>query len=278
MISSALLIASVTMISRAGGYEQDRLFSRLGHKRTLSYSPFLRHSVLHGIITVTQGTASDDNLRAMSQEKRLGWAALAMGLLGVAVMYLWPDKKWIGWTFLVAAALVFLAWIYLEIRPTHKAPDELPTLYLFYDPDARGRGILGCSDHTGLFLRTENGRVASKIRINSPDTISYSHKILRIRWTLPGKNVDSNPLPVKLLCVTVNHGTESTFNYIGGDQLPKFFDHKREEDPAELIVTLTYTNVSGRSCPERKFRIWRDTDPVRTLLSQGRIFCEPIKS
>jgi hypothetical protein len=70
----------------------------------------------------------------MSQEKRLGWAALAMGLLGVAVMYLWPDKKWIGWTFLVAAALAFLAWIYLEIRPTHKL-----------------RMNHGCCSHNALF-------------------------------------------------------------------------------------------------------------------------------
>jgi hypothetical protein len=214
----------------------------------------------------------------MSHEKRLGWVSLMLTLLGVAVFYLWPTQKWIGWTFLGAAAVAFLIWLHLEFRPSHKAPDELPTLYLFYDPDAGGRGVLGYSDHTGLFLRTENGRVASNIRIDSPDTISYSHKLLRIRWTHPGKNVDSNPLPVKLLCVTVNHGTESTFNYIGADQLPKFFDHKREEDLAELIVTLTYTNVSGHSCPERKFRIWRDTDPVRTLLSQGRIFCDPIKS
>jgi hypothetical protein len=126
----------------------------------------------------------------MSHEKRLGWASLVLTLLGVAVFYLWPTQKWIGWTFLGTAALAFLVAVHLEFRPSHKAPDELPTLYLFYDPDARGQGVLGYSDHTGLFLRTENGRVASNIRISSPDTISYSHKILRIRWTLPGKNVD----------------------------------------------------------------------------------------
>jgi hypothetical protein len=41
---------------------------------------------------------------------RLGLAGVALALFSIAAFYLWPDKKWIGWVCLVAAALLLLVW------------------------------------------------------------------------------------------------------------------------------------------------------------------------
>jgi hypothetical protein len=38
----------------------------------------------------------------MSLGDRLGWAGLIMAFLGIALAFLWPDKKWIGWLCLIA--------------------------------------------------------------------------------------------------------------------------------------------------------------------------------
>jgi hypothetical protein len=190
--------------------------------------------------------------------------------------YKGKSPTWAWFLAVIVAGLAWQLWDSLSAERAKSLPKELPRLYLFFDPNA-GRGVLGYSGHTGLFLRTENDLIASKVRISSNDTVSDSRKILRIRWTSPGQNVGNDPVPVKFSCVTVSNGIESTFNSIDADQLPKFFDHKREQDPAELIVTLAYTNVFGLPCPERKFKIWRDTDPVRTLLVRGRISCDPIE-
>jgi len=47
---------------------------------------------------------------------RLGLAGLIVGLIGVAVVYLLPDKKWVGWLFLATAFVLSLAWLRLDLR------------------------------------------------------------------------------------------------------------------------------------------------------------------
>lgn len=58
----------------------------------------------------------DDN-KGMSHEKRLGWAALVMGLLGTGALYLWPNERWIGWSVFSGGVVSGLIWAYLEIGP-----------------------------------------------------------------------------------------------------------------------------------------------------------------
>jgi hypothetical protein len=47
---------------------------------------------------------------------RLGFAGLIVGLLGIALMYLVPNKKWIGWVALILAAALGVAWGITEIE------------------------------------------------------------------------------------------------------------------------------------------------------------------
>jgi hypothetical protein len=57
---------------------------------------------------------------------RMGMLGAILALVSLAVTYLWPDKRWIGWLALVFAVLLFIAWGWLEIG------DELPRLQYKY--------------------------------------------------------------------------------------------------------------------------------------------------
>ena len=52
----------------------------------------------------------------MSFDSRIGLAGLLMALIGVAVAYLWPDKKWIGWACFCMAGILVIGWLTLEMR------------------------------------------------------------------------------------------------------------------------------------------------------------------
>jgi len=52
----------------------------------------------------------------MSLGDRLGFAGLLVAVIGVALVYLWPDKRWIGWLSLGIAAILAAGWATLEIR------------------------------------------------------------------------------------------------------------------------------------------------------------------
>jgi hypothetical protein len=47
---------------------------------------------------------------------RLGFAGLIVALFGIAAFYLWPDKKWIGLSSLIAAGALVIAWGIAEAR------------------------------------------------------------------------------------------------------------------------------------------------------------------
>lgn len=51
----------------------------------------------------------------MSIGDRLGIAGLILGLIGIALMYLWPNKKWIGWVALISAMALGVAWSVAEL-------------------------------------------------------------------------------------------------------------------------------------------------------------------
>jgi hypothetical protein len=57
----------------------------------------------------------------MSIGDRLGIAGVIVALIGIATIYLWPDKKWICWLALVLAACLVLIWVALEIKQTFGA-------------------------------------------------------------------------------------------------------------------------------------------------------------
>jgi hypothetical protein len=47
---------------------------------------------------------------ALDLGSRLGIVGVVLALFSIAALYLWPDKKWIGWVCLLAAALLLLVW------------------------------------------------------------------------------------------------------------------------------------------------------------------------
>ena len=54
--------------------------------------------------------------------ERLGVASLIVGLLGIAFIYLWPTKKYIGWLCLIAAIFSGLGWWWYELHPASSFP------------------------------------------------------------------------------------------------------------------------------------------------------------
>lgn len=52
----------------------------------------------------------------MSLGDRLGIVGLIVALVAIAVTYLWPDRKWIGWLSLLLAGSLLLSWAVLETK------------------------------------------------------------------------------------------------------------------------------------------------------------------
>jgi hypothetical protein len=52
----------------------------------------------------------------MGFDSRIGIAGLAVGVIGIAITLLWPDKKWVGWLFLVMGFGILLFWGVTEIK------------------------------------------------------------------------------------------------------------------------------------------------------------------
>ncbi len=61
----------------------------------------------------------------MEFSDRLGWVALIMAFVGIAITILWPTKRWIGWLSLCIAAVLGAAWSWFEFRPPLPAKHEI---------------------------------------------------------------------------------------------------------------------------------------------------------
>jgi hypothetical protein len=51
----------------------------------------------------------------MSLGDNLGVASLIVGCFGIAAVYLWPDKRWIGWAALLFAGVLVAGWAFVNI-------------------------------------------------------------------------------------------------------------------------------------------------------------------
>src|ERR1700722_8287667 len=58
----------------------------------------------------------------MAFSDRLGMASLIVAFFGIAAMYLWPDKKWIGWVCLVVAIISAVIWAGSELHLDGRKP------------------------------------------------------------------------------------------------------------------------------------------------------------
>ena len=53
----------------------------------------------------------------MTLGDRLGIAGLVVALIGISTVYLFPEKKWIGWFSLILAGCLLLGWGVMEVTP-----------------------------------------------------------------------------------------------------------------------------------------------------------------
>jgi hypothetical protein len=91
---------------------------------------------------------------AMSHEKRLGWSALVSGLLAPAAGILWPEQKWIGWTFFALCVISLLGWAYFEWFEK-EAPKERPLIRMNGSGLKVFEGLFGSNQDQYLSLYAE---------------------------------------------------------------------------------------------------------------------------
>lgn len=149
-----------------------------------------------------------------------------------------------------------------------KKERNFPELYLQYEDSYRNDFI-----NSGFFLCVEGERKAGNVEISSEETIGDGHVRLQMRWGNPGHPIGKTPVPVKAECVYQKDGANHLYHNRMGDQIYTFFDRKRD-NPRELIVTLNYTDLSGRVYPTRKFRVYQNAPYV----TDGKVSCEPVKA
>ena len=175
--------------------------------------------------------------------------------------------------FYVGAALLFLFGSLDAYRRKFVEAEQLkrerdvPQLYLAYQFNYRE--IDSC-----FYLRTEDGKISSNVKITCDEVDAkpfgnYTHPKLRLRWHTEGIRVGETMTPIIVGCVRFDPLSQSGIVYGGREsQIEQYFDCKKEP-PAEVIATLSYTDMAGNLCPKRQYRIWQDAPSSKT------IYCEP---
>ncbi len=176
----------------------------------------------------------------------------------------------LSWALMIAFAALFfivLEGSYRKLKDSKNVAVEVPELYLQYE-----EGYKNTLEYSAFFLRVEGERKASNVEISSEPTVGDNHVRLEMKWANPGHPIGTTTVPVKADCVYHKDGRSALYHGRGGDQIYTYFDHKRD-NPRELIVTLNYTDVGGRACPPRKFRVHQDAPHI----TDAKISCEPVR-
>jgi hypothetical protein len=127
--------------------------------------------------------------------------------------------------------------------------------------------------NSGFFLQVEGDRKAFDVAISSTPTVGQSHKRIAMQWEAPKSPIGHEAVPVRAFCVQYQQDVPHRFGGITGRQIHKFFDEKRDF-PNELEVTLTYKDVDGRVCPQRKVKVTSERDSIGNFA----IGCIPIEN
>jgi hypothetical protein len=177
-----------------------------------------------------------------------------------------------SYSFMATSALLFWLGAYISWLKKHRqlealqAAQRLPQLQLRYSPNVPNALV-----YSGFSLRADNELEASNVSVCSKETIGDGHVRLALRWEDFGHPIGRNPVPVKVMCGYYKEGTFHPYGGVAAEQINMFFDKKRD-NPRELIVTLTYTDMSGHVCPARRFKI------SQNLWQNREISCEPVAS
>ncbi len=60
----------------------------------------------------------------MGFDSRVGFASLLVGLLGLGITLLWPNRKWVGWIFILAGLGTLVFWVIAEVKHPSSSPSS----------------------------------------------------------------------------------------------------------------------------------------------------------
>lgn len=178
---------------------------------------------------------------------RVGFGVLAFVALFIAAYTVWAHER----------------------AEVGKLRDQIgcPELFLKYDKPGPGYII----DLSGFYLENQSDRIAFNVEIDSEVKVGTDGKSLVVLlWNKPSRPIRKDqPEPLEVKTAERRNGINYPVGGLRSDQMDSFFSRIKSAD--EVVVTLTCTDVQGRACPPRKFRVSR-TD----ILSGSRIYCNPL--
>jgi hypothetical protein len=203
------------------------------------------------------------------------WKKALMGPVVTIVLLIYQQATGRSptWGWFLALIFAGLFWQYKsELDRERKQPRVVPLLSLGYD-----RYIGGSDDrYSGFYLRTEGDFRVSNVRVSSPETVGHSHTRLFLRWVDPTHEIGKERVPIDVTCMSWAKGKDAAYPFggIGRYQIDSFFKAKSKE-PNEFIVTVSYTDMSGHTCPSRQFLVKQIFESV--LKDKWEISCQPVK-
>jgi hypothetical protein len=164
----------------------------------------------------------------VSIDRRIGLAGIIVAFFGIAAFYLWPDKKWIGWTSLIGAVCLVLAWIVAEF---YKTPENVD-LWLGFDFNSWGPG------NSALCIQSRGANPLFNVVASIGELRSYP--IARLE-------PDGQPVSCSVTKAQVGDAAQD----VALCETQKLRDIKRGADgrmqEASVPMEVTYTDRSGKS-------------------------------
>jgi hypothetical protein len=177
--------------------------------------------------------------------------------------------SWSGFVALCSSGMAWHLWSQLKEERKLRVPQSLPVLTLGYD-----RSFGSDLEYSGFYLRVEGEFRASNVHINSEETVGHAHKRIYMRWKDPSNEIGRERVPVEVTCIFWVNDVPHPCGGMAKYQIDNFFKGKKNE-PKELIVTVSFTDMQGNACPLRKFMITESFENV--LRERAIISCQPMK-
>jgi len=166
----------------------------------------------------------------MSIDRRIGLLGLIVASVSVAAFYLWPDKKWIGWTSLGIAISLVVAWIVMEVvHLLRRQKSESDIAYEFHY-DGR-QAILSVTNH---------GKIAdvwASLKIDG--LVQGASMGMFARW------VNTDEKTIKLAKSEMGTLILATRRLSSENAYLSQWETYRSGDPLHAVMPAVYTNVIG---------------------------------
>ena len=176
---------------------------------------------------------------------RLGMVGVIMTFLSIAALYIWPEKKWIGWVSLVIAAGLLLYWGIAEIQH-FMGSGKTPHIVSI---------VIGC---------IVGGCIASLIWSSFPQAKPSVLLVAQVMWASPAPIAEGAPLSaLQLNAVSPVDGvftydpTAGTILQVGIHSLTATFyardstKYMRHIETRSILVTPAPSSISHPSKPDK---------------------------